>query len=126
MGKVVHFEIPAEDTEASVKFFSNVFGWKFNKWGEMDYYLSESGPEEESGIEGAIMKRNHPDQPIVNTIQVEDIDSTMKRIIENGGEIVVPKQSIPGVGTHSYFKDLSGYIHGVLEQDKPGNQDSQL
>jgi len=124
MGKVVHFEIPAEDPEASVNFFSNVFGWKFNKWGDMDYYLSDSGPKGDEGIEGAIMKRSHPEQMIVNTIQVEDIDSTMNRIIENGGEIVVPKQSISGIGTHCYFKDLSGYIHGVLESDSTGNQQS--
>ena len=117
MGKVVHFEIPAEDPGKTVDFFSKVFGWKFNKWGDMDYYLSDSGPEEEPGIEGAVMQWNSPDQPIVNTIQVEDIDETIRRIEKYGGKLVVPKQSIPGVGTHCYFKDPSGFIHGAMQPE---------
>ena len=118
MAKVVHFEIPAEDPKRAVEFFSAVFGWKFNRWGENnDYYLTESGPKEEPGIEGAIMKWNHPDQPIVNTIQVEDIESTLTLIEENGGEIVVPLQTIPGVGKHCYFKDPSGFLHGAMEPE---------
>lgn len=118
MAKVIHFEIPAEDPRQSVDFFSKVFGWKFNKWGENDYYLTESGPKEEPGIEGAIMKWNRPDQPIVNTIQVDDIDETVKAIKENGGDILVSVQIIPGVGKHCYFKDPSGHIHGAMEPEK--------
>jgi predicted enzyme related to lactoylglutathione lyase len=118
MGKVVHFEIPAEDPEKTVSFFKNVFGWNFTKWGDTDYFLTESGPKGEPGIEGAVMKRNHPDQPVVNTIQVDDIDRVMKSISENGGEIVVPGQTIPGVGTHCYFRDPSGYIHGAMQPEE--------
>ena len=121
MAKVVHFEIPSADPETTGEFFSRCFGWKFNKWGEMDYYLTESGPKEEPGIEGAVMLRNHPDQPIVNTIQVADLDATIKAIEENGGEIVVPRQTIPGVGMHCYFKDPSGYIHGAMQPFTQGN-----
>jgi predicted enzyme related to lactoylglutathione lyase len=121
MGKVVHFEIPAENPEKTVSFFTNVFGWNFTKWGDNDYYLTESGPRDEPGIEGAVMKWNHPDQPIVNTIQVEDIEGVMKAVVENGGEIVVPKQIVPGVGTHCYFKDPSGYIHGAMQPEESSN-----
>ena len=115
MGKIIHFEIPSPDPKKTVEFFSKCFGWKFNKWGEMEYYLTEPGPREEPGIEGAVTQRNHPDQPIVNTIQVEDLDSAIRAIEENGGEIVLPRQTIPGVGTHCYFKDPFGYIHGAMQ-----------
>lgn len=117
MAKVVHFEIPAENPEKSVEFFSEVFGWKFHKWGNNDYYLTESGPKDEPGIEGAIMRWSHPGQTIVNTIQVENIESAIEAIEKNEGEIVVPLQAIPGVGKHCYFKDPSGFIHGVLEPE---------
>lgn len=118
MGKVVHFEIPASDPERTVAFFTSVFGWKFNKWGGTEYYLSDSGSPEEPGIEGAVMQWNSPDQPIVNTIQVDDLDETIRKIEEQGGKIVVPKQTIPGIGTHCYFKDPSGYIHGAMQEEK--------
>ena len=43
MGKVAHFEIPTSNPEKAIEFYSKVFGWKFNKWGEMDYWLTEAG-----------------------------------------------------------------------------------
>ncbi len=122
MAKVVHFEIPVGDPARTVKFFSTVFGWKFIKWGDMEYYLTESGSEHETGIDGAIMKWNYPEQPVVITIQVDDIDATTRAIEENGGEIVMPGQRIPGVGTQCYFKDPSGHIHGAIEMEKPGRE----
>ncbi len=117
MAKVVHFEIPSEDPARSVAFYSSVFGWKLNRWGDTEYYLTDSGPKEEPGIEGAILRKNHPVTSIVNTIQVKDIVPTMNAIEENGGEIFGPKQEIPGVGIHCYFKDPDGHIHGVLEPE---------
>ena len=32
MNRVVHFEILTENPEKLSKFYSNVFGWKFEKW----------------------------------------------------------------------------------------------
>ena len=39
MPKVIHFEIPAEDTKRAVAFYKKAFGWKFNNYGggEMEY-----------------------------------------------------------------------------------------
>ena len=62
------------------------------------------------------MKRTYPGQTIVNTIRVENLDFTVMAIEENGGEIIVPMQTIPGVGRHCYFKDPSGHIHGAMER----------
>jgi len=33
MNRIVHFELPVSDPEVSIKFYSDVFGWKFQKWG---------------------------------------------------------------------------------------------
>ena len=63
------------------------------------------------------MKWTHPGQPIVNTIQVDNLDAIIKLIAENGGEVVVPKQTVRSVGNFCYFKDPSGYIHGAMEPD---------
>ncbi len=30
MDKVVHFEIPFDDSEISIKFYQDIFGWKIN------------------------------------------------------------------------------------------------
>jgi predicted enzyme related to lactoylglutathione lyase len=32
MPTIVHFEVPADDVERSKKFYSDLFGWKIEKW----------------------------------------------------------------------------------------------
>ena len=44
MGRVVHFEIHADDPERAVKFYRGVFGWDVTKWdGPVDYWLVDHG-----------------------------------------------------------------------------------
>lgn len=116
MNRVVHFELPVEDPARSEKFYGGVFGWKFNKWGEgpMEYWLISTG--EGTGIDGGMMRRN-PGQPVTNTIEVSDVDEACSKITSAGGEIVVPKMAIPGVGYLAYFKDPDGNISGVMHRD---------
>ena len=117
MARVVHFEIPSDNPEKSIDFFSKVFGWKFNRWGEEQYWLAETGPNESPGINGAIIKKNGPDHPLVNTIGVENIDDTIKAVEDFGCEIVVPKMAVPGIGWLVYFKDPDKNITGVMQMD---------
>jgi predicted enzyme related to lactoylglutathione lyase len=118
MSRPVHFEIPAEDASRAVKFFSNVFGWKSNEFGENSgYFLTTTGEDGQPGIHGAIMQRKHPEQPVVNSISVDSIDNYAEKIISAGGQIVVPKSSIPTVGYMAYFKDTEGNIHGLWQED---------
>jgi predicted enzyme related to lactoylglutathione lyase len=34
MPTIVHFDIPADDPERAKKFYSDLFGWKIEKWSE--------------------------------------------------------------------------------------------
>jgi predicted enzyme related to lactoylglutathione lyase len=113
----VHFEIPADDPEKNIAFFEKVFGWKFQKWeGPVDYYFIVTG-QEGPGLDGGLMKRMHPGQPVVNTIDVPSIDDFAEKITEAGGQIVVPKMVIPGIGWLAYFKDPDGNVHGIMQDD---------
>lgn len=33
-GRLVHFELPADDTKRAMEFWGGLFGWKFSGWGE--------------------------------------------------------------------------------------------
>ena len=58
MPKVIWFEIPADDPGRAAKFYEDVFGWKVEKWdGPFDYWLVTTGPDDEPGINGAIMTK---------------------------------------------------------------------
>lgn len=84
----------------------------------MEYWSIETGAANEPGINGGLMKKRDPHQPIVNTIQVADIDAMTVKIEAAGGKIVVPKNPIPGVGWLAYFTDPEGNTHGLLQEDR--------
>jgi predicted enzyme related to lactoylglutathione lyase len=119
MGRVVHFEINADEPEKSIKFYEDVFGWKFKKWeGPMDYWLITTGDEKKPGIDGGLMKREDPGATIYDTIDVSSVDEFIKKIEANGGTITQPKTAVPGVGWMAYFKDIDGNVFGIMEDDE--------
>ncbi len=116
--RVTHFEIPSDNPEKAISFFKNVFGWNFQKFGNFDYWLVMTGDEKSPGINGGLMKKNDPKQPVTNSISVKNLDEMILKIEKAGGKIVVPKTPIPGVGYYSYFTDLDGNIHGIMQDER--------
>jgi len=118
MPRVIHFEIALKDPEGTGKFYSDVFGWKVNKWpGPVDYWLVTTG-DKEPGIDGGILKAGDAVAPIVNTIGVENIDAMMEKVKASGGSIVTPKNAIPTVGWFCYAKDPEGVPFGMMQSDE--------
>jgi len=117
MPRVIHFEISAKNPEKTVDFYKKVFGWSISKWeGPIEYWLIKTGDPDQPGIDGAI-SRNKDENTVTNTIGVSSIDEYIEKIRANGGEIVVPKNTIKGVGHLAYFKDPEGNIHGIMQED---------
>lgn len=118
MPRVVHFEIHCDEPERAVKFYQNVFGWKIDKWeGPQEYWLISTGDKSEPGIDGGLMKRMEPAGSVYNTVQVPSVDDYVRKVTEGGGEIVMPKHAIPGVGYLAYCKDTEGNIFGIMHSD---------
>jgi len=118
MPRPVHFEIPSDNVDRAMAFYSAVFGWTFQKWdGPMPYWLITTGRNQEPGINGGLLQRQHPNQPCVNTITVANIEETLATVAGNGGECVVPKMPVPGIGWLAYAKDPDGHIFGMMQPD---------
>ncbi len=65
MDKVVHFEIPAENTERAKKFYKDNFNWEITPFSGMNYNIVRTGPTSKEGmpdengfINGGILARN--------------------------------------------------------------------
>ena len=118
MPRVIHFEIGVDDPERAIKFYTDAFGWKIKKWeGPIDYWLVTTGPEDQPGIDGALMRRQYPSGPTTNTIDVPSVDEFLSKITEAGGKIITPKHSVPGVGYFAYCQDTEGNTFGIMEED---------
>ena len=116
MKRPVHFEILADDPVKIAGFYKDIFDWEISTWGEGEptYWLVTTGPDDEPGINGGIMGREF-DQAVINTLEVESLDETLKKIEKAGGQKVHGPNEIPGVGMHAYCSDIEGNLFGVLE-----------
>jgi predicted enzyme related to lactoylglutathione lyase len=118
MPRVVHFELPADDPKRAIAFYEKVFGWMITKWeGPMDYWLVATGPDDEPGIDGAITPRMMPEQVTTNSVSVASVDDFTKKIVEAGGNVMMPKRAVPGQGYLAYCTDTEGNVFGVMEFD---------
>ncbi|MFX1476524.1 MAG: VOC family protein [Promethearchaeota archaeon] len=118
IARIVHFELNVKDVKKTIKFYEEVFGWKFEKWsGPMDYWLIMTGNESEPGIDGGLGNAEEGFPKVTNTIDVENIDDIIKKIKDKGGEIIRPKHVVLGVGWLAYFKDTEGIVTGIMQSD---------
>ena len=117
-GRVMYFELPADDPKRAIAFYEKVFGWTITKWeAPVDYWLVTTGPDDEPGINGAIMPRRMPEQVTANTISVASVDDFTKKIVDAGGNVMVPKMAVAGQGYLAYCTDTEGNVFGVMEMD---------
>lgn len=112
MPRVVHFEIYGEKPETLVPFYEQVFNWKFERWGPMEYWLIRTG--DGPGIDGGLGKERNPS---AITIDVPDVDAYLAKIQAAGGTVIVPKTTMPGVGYLAYFEDPQGNVFGIMQDD---------
>jgi len=115
MGRVVHFEITADDVSRARKFYE-IFDWTINDSGMpgAEYWLVDTGIGE-IGINGAIMPRAYKAQPVVHWISVDNLDAMIDKVKASGGEIVGESQTVPGIGDTIYARDTEGNTFGMIQ-----------
>ncbi len=123
MNTISYFEIHVDDIPRAVQFYTNVFGWRFER--------DDTIPEEywrifSDGIMGGLLKRHAP-APVggeygrnafVNLMMVENFDATEKKIVEQGGRVTLARFSVPGKCWQGYFVDTEGNMFGLFEVDE--------
>jgi predicted enzyme related to lactoylglutathione lyase len=126
MDKVVHFEIPADDTARAKEFYASIFDWQLTDMdmggGNMYTTLMTVPvdektriPTEPGAINGGLMKRTNDTPAPVVTIGVDAIDDTLKKVEAGGGITVQPRTEIPGMGAFAYCQDTEGNVIGLWE-----------
>jgi predicted enzyme related to lactoylglutathione lyase len=122
MNRVIHFEIHAENPERAIAFYQDLFEWKFERWGEIEYWIVYTGSKTEPGIDGGLLKRKGTIDgtaiiAYVCTIEVVSLDGSVAKALAKGGQMAVPKMPIPGMGWLAYCKDSEGNVFGMMQAD---------
>ncbi len=118
MNRINYFEFATDDFKKTAAFYHDVFGWDIQKWnGPFEYWFVNTGDAKTPGINGGLMLSEGPYKGTVNTIEVDDIDAAIAKVLAHGGEIVDGKEPIPGVGYQAYIKDNAGILVGLHQPD---------
>jgi uncharacterized protein len=118
MARVVHFEIPVNDADRARTFYESVFGWQLAGWGEGGYWLATTGPDEERGIDGALIDRSDIHAAPVLVIGVESLEDSLAKAADAGADVLLGKQAIPSIGYSAYVRDPDGNVVGLFESDE--------
>ena|SRR3990172_5819391 len=114
MSKIVHFELPAEDTARATGFWSGLFGWEFKSMGgPMEYHMTEAGGEPGGGVYPAQAGERGP----IVYFGSDDIDTDLAKIRTLGGT-TEDKQPIPTVGWFARCKDTEGNAFSLFQGDE--------
>lgn len=119
MSRPIHFEIHGDDPVAATEFYSSLFGWKVEQWGDQPYWLYTTG-EEGPGIDGATAPSQDHGQKVVLTVEVADLAASLEAARAAGGRIVMEAGPIPGVGTLGQVLDPNGVLVGLLQPEDAG------
>ncbi len=128
MNRPVHFEIQAQEPERAIKFYTEVFGWKIDKWPglDWDYWVVMTGEKDttEPGIHGGLLKSPAAQPPeqcgtnaFVCTMQVDSYDETEQKILAAGGKVAMPKFALAGMAWQGYYLDTEGNTFGIHQAD---------
>ena len=123
MNAPAYFEIQADDTNRAVRFYREIFGWKFDK---VDGLPIEYWRIETSGPRGGLLKRpaktpppEHGTNAFVCSMEVTSFDDMAAKVASHGGQVALPKFAVPGVCWQGYFIDPEGNTFGIFQPD-PG------
>lgn len=120
--KLSHFAIYTEDSNRAKEFYGNVFDWGFQSFGQPDFLQIKDDNSGDGELIGALQSRNysHVPEKIIGlecTISVENVDEIIKRVQDNGGQILLPKTAIPYVGWITKFLDTEGNVICAMQYD---------
>ena len=113
-GDIVHVEFPSADADRAQKFWSELFGWKFEDSGaaEMDYRIARLSENLGVAVFPSEKRSGHPNYYYA----VEDIEAARSKIRELGGE-AEEKMPVPAMGWFAECKDSEGNAFSLWQMD---------
>ena len=108
-------EIATNDAEKCIRFYTNVFGWSFQKGDGaegMAYNEFSTGGDQPVGglyqIDPQWFGGNPPPPHFMNYVMVDDVDASTTKAAELGATVVRGPMDVPGVGRMAVIADPTG------------------
>jgi uncharacterized protein len=122
MANISHFMIPADNVDRAKHFYSALLRWKIEPAGihgdmagmaAMQYHDISTGAASMGTLNTGGLYKRHMNEPILDFVEVEDLDAVLLKVENLGGKITIPKTDIPGVGLVAMILDSEGNVIGL-------------
>jgi uncharacterized protein len=125
---IVHFEIPVDDVERAKKFYTDLFGWKMEKWPGTDdskltsaatgqpieyWIVTTTDDKGNKALGGGMMKRQMLQHQVTNYIGVNSVDEYSSKVEKLGGKVIAPKHAVPGMGHFALCLDTENNVFAI-------------
>ena len=128
MDPVRSFNLPVEDMRRAVDFYSSVFGWSLEAihGSGGDYHHAVTAKADEEGIPlsrgaingGLFKKGTHGINIPFMELEVDSIDESVIKVLNNGGRIVREKRPMMEFAFYAIIQDPDGNFLGLMEYRK--------
>jgi len=112
-GKICYIEMPAIDVNASASFYKNAFGWNIRQRGDGATSFDDTTGE----VSGTwvLNRKVMTEVGLLFYIMVDDIETAVKAVIDNGGKIV-QRIGVDAPEITARFSDPAGNIVGLYQE----------
>jgi uncharacterized protein len=122
-GEIVHWDIVADDVGKIVDFYKSLMSWKIERYpgtetSEMEYWLVSTS-DDPAAVGGGIGKKQMPEQTGMNYFNAEGgLEAFNQRVKDKGGQVIMEKMPVPGMGYFSVCVDPEGNAFGGWVTDE--------
>jgi len=115
MPQPVRLLIYASDPGRARAFYARVFGWALPEHGPQCGWVITTSDDPRLGADGPDSRAS--DERCIPTVHVTDLDATTAVACAAGGDVLVPRIPIAGVGWLAYLADTEDNLIGVMQDD---------
>lgn len=121
-GKFVWADLVTDDVRAATKFYSRLFGWRFNDYG--GYLVALNGERPLCGM----FQRPRPKDRVAEPrwfgyISVSSVERARRAVTKAGGRVMAEPKKMPGRGEQAVFADAEGALFGVIKSSSGDPED---
>ncbi len=112
-GRMVHVEIPSDDTGTGKQFWGSLFGWQFQAYPEgSEYHMTQLTDEMGAAVSGMEPGK----RGLLVYFEIDDMDASVAKVRELGGQ-ARDKMPVPSMGWFAVCKDPEGNDFGLWQHD---------
>jgi len=112
--EIRYLQIPTVDVAGSARFYEHALGWTTRTRDDGSIAFDDTTAEV-SG-EWVLDRPAADDSGVLVHVRVDDVEASLERIVQAGGEIMVPRtQQGEGIA-YATFRDPAGNVLGIFQE----------